>query len=154
MATSEDGTREVATEETRANVGSHGFWRRGTTAIFDVHIANLNTVSYLHMILYKALAKAEKEKKYRYLQFFLDFRCHLTPLGFPADGILGNKTRAATQKMGSHLRFNLKREYCEMCGFMRTGKLLAVVLSNTILLRPTHYKEGKSVSNRSCRMGQ
>ena len=54
--------------ESRADVSTHGFWKRGTTVIFDICIVNLNAGSYLCMTPEKALAKAEKEKKDLYLQ--------------------------------------------------------------------------------------
>ena len=40
-----NGARGADLEETRADVGSHGFWRRGTTALFDVRVVNLDTGS-------------------------------------------------------------------------------------------------------------
>ena len=46
--------------ESRANVKAHGFWKRGTTAMFGILIVNLNEVSYLRMTPEKSLAKAEK----------------------------------------------------------------------------------------------
>ena len=46
--------------ESRADVSAHGFWKRGTTTMFDVQIVNLNAGSYLCMTPEKALAKAEK----------------------------------------------------------------------------------------------
>ena len=47
---------------------AHGFWKRGTTAMFNIRIVNLDAGSYLSITPEKALAKAEKEKKYLYLQ--------------------------------------------------------------------------------------
>ena len=61
-----DGARGVAPEETRENVGVHGFWREGTTAVFDVLIVNLDAISNLCMIPDNDFANAEKEKKYKY----------------------------------------------------------------------------------------
>ena len=49
--------------ESRADISAHGFWKRGTTTIFDIRIINLDVGSYLHMTPEKVLAKAEKEKK-------------------------------------------------------------------------------------------
>ena len=46
-----------------ADVSAHGFWKRGTTAMFDIIIVNLDAYSYLCMTPEKALAKAEKENK-------------------------------------------------------------------------------------------
>ena len=36
----------------------HGFWRRGTTTIFDIHIVNFDAGYYLHMAPGKDIAKA------------------------------------------------------------------------------------------------
>ena len=54
--------------DSRADVSAHGFWKRGTTAMFDIRIVNLDAGSYLNMTPEKALAKADKEKNYLYLQ--------------------------------------------------------------------------------------
>ena len=53
----------VVPEESRADVSAHGFWKPGTTAMFDIRIVNLDAGSYLHRTPEKALAKADKEKK-------------------------------------------------------------------------------------------
>ena len=55
--------------------------------MFGIRIANLDTGSYLRMTLYKALAKAEKEKKDLYLQACLKSRKNFTPMVYSADGI-------------------------------------------------------------------
>ena len=44
--------------ELRADVSTHGFWKQGTTAMFDIQIVNLDVGSYLRMTPEKALAKA------------------------------------------------------------------------------------------------
>ena len=54
--------------ESRSDVSAHGFWNKGTTAMFDIQTFNLNAGSYLRMKPKKAYAKAEKEKKDLYLQ--------------------------------------------------------------------------------------
>ena len=50
----------VVPTESRADVSAHGFWKQGTTAMFDIIIVNLDTGSYLRMTPEKALAKAEQ----------------------------------------------------------------------------------------------
>ena len=62
----------VLPAELRADVSAHGFWNRGTTAMFDIRIVNLDAGSYLRMTPEKALTKAEKEKKELYLQACLE----------------------------------------------------------------------------------
>ena len=58
----------VIPAESREYVSHHGLWKRGTTAMFDIRIVNLNASSYLGMMPEKALAKGEMEKRDLYLQ--------------------------------------------------------------------------------------
>ena len=46
--------------ELRAYASAHGFWKRGTNAMFDIRILKLDAVSYLCMTPKKDLAKVEK----------------------------------------------------------------------------------------------
>ena len=46
--------------ELRAYVSAHGFWNRGTTAMFDIRIVNLNAGSYLRMTPEKTLCKGRE----------------------------------------------------------------------------------------------
>ena len=46
-----------------AYVGTYEFWNRGTIALFDIHIVNLDTGSYISMTPEKLLANAEQENK-------------------------------------------------------------------------------------------
>ena len=50
----------LVTVELWADVSTHGFWKRGTPAVFDVKMVNLHTVSYLSMLPKNALTKSEK----------------------------------------------------------------------------------------------
>ena len=46
--------------EPRADTSAHGLWKRGTTAMFDIRIVNLDAGSYLRMTPENDLAKGEK----------------------------------------------------------------------------------------------
>ena len=64
--------RHVAVhEELMADVSSNVLWKRGTTALFDIIIFNLDVGSYLRKTSKKSFLKEEKEKKELYLQVFL-----------------------------------------------------------------------------------
>ena len=54
----------VVPAESRSDLSAHVFWKRGTTAMFDIRIFNLGAGSYLRMTPENNIAKAEKEKKY------------------------------------------------------------------------------------------
>ena len=135
-------TKEVAVPaELRADVSAHGFWKRRTTAMFDIIIVNLDVVSYLCRTPEKALAKAEKDKKDLYLQLFLEHRRCFTPMVYSADRIPVVKDLATQKTLSALLSFKLKREYSELCGFLRARMSLAIVSFDSLLLRVPQEKE-------------
>ena len=62
----------------------------------------------------KALAKADKEKNYKYIHPCMESQCCVTSLIFSEDGIPGAEAPTATQIIASNLSFKLKREYSEI----------------------------------------
>ena len=100
----------VVPAELRADVSTHGFWRRGTTVIFDIQIVNLDVGSYLHMTPEKALAKTDKRKMDFYLQACLELRRTFTTMVYSPDGIPGAEALAAQKRLAALLRYKLKRE--------------------------------------------
>ena len=52
--------QETFPDGSRAYVLVHGFWKWGTTNLFEIQIVNLYTGSYLRQASAKALATAEK----------------------------------------------------------------------------------------------
>ena len=121
--------------ELRADVSAHSFWKRGTTAMFDIIIVNLDAGSYLSVTTEKSLAKAEKEKKDLYLQACLERRSTFTPMFSSSDRIPGAEALAAQKRLAPLLCYKLKREYSEMCGFVWARMSLAIMRSNSLLLR-------------------
>ena len=106
--------------ESRADVSAHGFWKFGTTAMFDIRIFNLDPGSYLCMTPEKSLAKAEKENKDLYLQVCLERRRTFTPMVYFVERIPGAEALAAQKRLAALIRYKRKLEYSEMCGFVRT----------------------------------
>ena len=54
---------------------------------------------------------------------------------YSADGIPGAETLAAQKRLAALLRYKLKQEYSEICGFVQERMSLAIVRSNSLLLR-------------------
>ena len=102
--------------------------------MFDIRIVNLDVGSYLRMTPEKALAKAEKEKKDLYLQACLERRRTFTTMVYSEDKIPGAEALDAQKRLAALLSYKLKREYSEMCGFVRGRMTLAIVRSNSLLL--------------------
>ena len=102
--------------------------------MFDVIIANIDTLSYCCMSPENELSKADKEKREKYLQPYLNHRHHFTPLILSSGGIPVSEVQATALLIASHLRSNLKQYYSYMCGFDWERMSLAIVISYTILI--------------------
>ena len=99
----------VVPAESRTDVSAHGFWKRGTTTMFDIIIVNLDAGSYLRMTPEKALAKTKKEKKDLYLKSCLERRRTFTPMVYSVDRIPGAEALAAQKRLAALLSYKLKR---------------------------------------------
>ena len=108
--------------------------------MFNTRIVNLDMGSYLRMTQEKDLAKAEKENTNLYLQACLERRRTFTPMVYSADRIPGAEALAAQKRLAALLSYKLKWEYSEMCGFVRARMSLAIVRSNSLLLRSPRDK--------------
>ena len=54
---------------------------------------------------------------------------------YSTDGIPGAEALAVQKRLDALLSYKLKREYSEMCSFVRARMALAIVSSNSLLLR-------------------
>ena len=88
----------------------------------------------------KALANAEKENNDLYLQACLESRRAFTPMVYSTEGIPVAEALAAQKMLAALLSYKLKREYLEMCGFVRARMSLAIVISNILVLHGTRDK--------------
>ena len=59
---------------------------------------------------------------------------------YSADRISGAEALAVQMRVAELLRFKLKQEYSEMCGFVRSRMSLAIVIYNSLLLCGPRYK--------------
>jgi hypothetical protein len=121
--------------ENRGDKGVHGFWKRGRMCIFDVRITDTECRTSRNMKPEKVLAKCEHLKKQKHLVPCLERRRDFTPLVYSVDGMAGRETKMAERRLASQLAWKWKREYSEMVGYVRTRMCLAVIRSNTLLIR-------------------
>ena len=124
-----------AAADTRGDVAVHGFWRRGTTAIFDVRITDTDAPTYRSHDPIKVLRRHEKEKKTKYLAPCLERRRHFTPLVFSVDGLQGPEATAASKCLASKLSKKWGRSYSEVVGFVRSRISIALVRAASRCLR-------------------
>jgi hypothetical protein len=139
-----DATGTEVGPELRGDIAAHGFWRRGTTAIFDVRITDTDCKSNRARDPAKILLSNEKEKRDRYLEPCLRRRKHFTPLVFSIDGLRGAEAAAASQKLASLLSAKWKRTYSQVCGFVRSRITLALVRAASRCLRADRTRSARA----------
>jgi hypothetical protein len=133
-------------DESQGDKGCDGFWLDNWMTIFDMRITQTDAPSYRGGDPLLILKRAEATKKKKYLTACLDERKHFTPLVYSVDGVAGPETRGAEKRLAFHLAKKWNREYSEMCGYVRTRMSIAVVRSNTLLLRG--QRKGRGVIQR------
>ena len=141
------GRPEPIDPESRGDISVRGFWKKGTTDVFDVRITDTDQPSYLSQTPAKVLAKQEKEKKDKYLEPCLAGRRQFTPLVFSVDGMPGAEALAAMKRLASSLATKWKQEYSAVSGYVRSRLMLAVLRGSNLCLRgprgdprpPTHH---------------
>jgi hypothetical protein len=124
-----------AAADSRGDVAAHGFWRRGTTAIFDVRITDTDAPSNRAQDPTKVLKRHEKEKKKKYLAPCVARRRHFTPLVFSVDGLQGPEASAASKCLASKLSKKWGRSYSEVVGYVRSRLSIALVRAASRCLR-------------------
>ena len=69
-----------------------------------------------------------------YLQACLKRRQTFYIMVYSADGIFRAGALAAQNRLAALLSYKLKREYSEICGFVKASISLAIVTSNSLIL--------------------
>ncbi|KAI2492332.1 hypothetical protein MHU86_22238 [Fragilaria crotonensis] len=127
--------RTEPTPELRGDIAVHGFWTRGTTAIFDVRVTDTDAPSNRNTAPAKVLQRHEAEKKAKYGALCIARRRTFTPLVFSVDGMQGVEATAASRRLASSLASKWRRSYSEVCGFVRSRLAIALVRSASRCLR-------------------
>ncbi len=126
---------KVLGDKARGDVGAHGFWKQGRTAIFDVQVCDTDAKSYGNRKSKKVLEGAARRKKDKYEEACLERRRDFTPMIYSVDGMADKHACAAERRIAGMLAAKWTRQYSQMACFVQTWMCLAVVRSNTLLLR-------------------
>ena len=123
--------------ELRGDVSAHGFWTRGTTAVFDIRVTDTDSPSYRSTDPMKVLKNQEREKKLKYGEACRQSNMHFTPLVFSVDGLEGEEATAARKRLASRLAMKWRRKYPQVCGFVRSRLSFTLIRSASRCLRGT-----------------
>ena len=127
-----------ATEEEadlEADKGIRGFYRHGRDCLFDIQLTNTESRSLRNTRPLTVLKQREKKKKDKYEKACHEKRKDFSPLIYSIDGMAGPATRAAERKLAGQFAWKWKREFSEMCAYVRTRMSIAVVRNNTLMWR-------------------
>ena len=113
----------------------HGLRERGSGCVLDIRITDTDANSYKDISSSKVLERAAKAKKAKYLQACLDRRRSFKPLVYSVDGIACEEAKAFEKRIACLLAEKWDRPYSEMVGYVRGRMGMAVIRSNTVLLR-------------------
>jgi hypothetical protein len=121
----------------RGDVSAHGFWSRGTTAIFDIRITDTDAGSYRRKDPRKVLQRQEQEKKLKYGEACREAHRHFTPLVYSVDGLEGDEVTAACKRLASRLAAKWNRKYAQVCTFVRSRMAFTLARTASRCLRGT-----------------
>jgi hypothetical protein len=124
-------------KDLRGDVAVQGFWKRQTTAIFDIRVTDTDAKSYQGQSAQKSIARQEKEKKDKYVDACVERRRQFTPLVYSVDGLLGSEARAASKRLACLLSQKWKCAYSDVCGYVLSRQALALVRTTSLCLRGT-----------------
>ena len=116
------------------------FWKRQRTTIFDVRITDTSARSYRNTEPQTVIERQEKEKKDKYRDACLQRRMDFTPLVYSVEGIPGRDARGAEKNLARLLSHKWRRPYSQMVQYVRVRMSIAVVRSNSLLIRGSRNK--------------
>ena len=126
---------QAETLEDRGVTAVSSFWKKGTQAIFDVRVTNLDSDSKIQSNPAFCLRKHEKEKMVKYNKACLAIRKSFTPLVFSCDGMKGSQAKAALKCLAKVLATKWDRPYSQVCNYVNSQLSIALVWATSTCIR-------------------
>ena len=104
----------------------------GSGCVLDICITDTDAPSYKDILSAKVLERAAKAK---YLHPCLDWRRSFTPLVYSVDGMACKEAKSFEKRIACFLEEKWDQPYSEMVGYVRGRMGMAIIWSNTVLLR-------------------
>ena len=94
----------------------YDLWRRGNGSVHDMHVVKTDAKLYVKKTPERCCHEAEKSKKKKYLEAFLQKRLQVLTFVVSVDGILGVDAEANLKRIISRLETKWQQPYSRMCG--------------------------------------
>ena len=136
-----------------ADLGIRGVWSPQSEALFDIHVTDTDTQSYLGHAPESILCRAETEKKQKYSAAAARL-AHFTPLCFSVDRLAGSEAACFIKRLSTGLSSKWERNYSEVLCWVRTRLAFAILRVTGLCVRGTRSKrrclgleDGAGISN-------
>jgi hypothetical protein len=129
--------------EDRGDILIRGLWERGTDAIIDVRVTDVDTKSKRSKDPHKVLAAHEREKKKKYIGTCLEQRRHSSPFVVSTDGLLGKEVKMLLKKLSARLAEKWEKYCSEVCGHVNARMSIAIVRATHLCLRGSRIPTSK-----------
>ena len=95
-----------------------GVWQPQADVLLDVHVVDVDALSYRGRAPQTVLCSAEDEKKHKYLEAYLAHHASFTPLCFSTDGMLGSEANFILRHLAENLTAKWEKSYSEVIGWV------------------------------------
>ena len=119
-------------QDLRGDVAAHGFWRRGTTAVFDIRITDTDCASYRQRDPATILRSQEDAKKRRYGEACRQSHRHFTPLVYSIDRMKGREARAARKQLAAKAEAQAEAARNAEKAALKAAEAQALLLSRSL----------------------
>ena len=110
-------------------------WTQGMDSIHDMRVVNADTVSYQSKTLDKCLKTAEREKKRKYLNAYLNECRYFTTFAALLDCLLGVEAESTLKHIDSRLAHKCQEPYSRTCGYTKIRVAITLVRSTHRYIR-------------------
>ena len=130
-----EGCRQTKVEEVRTgdrgDVLIRGIWARGTDAIVDVKVMNLDSKTHRTTDPLATLARGEASKKKKHLQACMKQRRHFTPFIVSIDGLVGVEATALMKCLSWRLSQKWHRPHSQIAGHLNARLSVSILRATT-----------------------
>ena len=109
--------------------------------MFDIRITDTDARSHRNKDPEKVLAAQEKEKKDKYLNVLHEQRKDFSPCVYSVDSLAGREARAVERRIAGLLAQKWRQPYSAMVHYVRVRMALAIVKSNSLLIRGSRDRQ-------------
>ena len=123
-----------------ADLGARGVWEPQAMALFDIHVVDTDTKSYLSHSPVAVLALAEAEKKRKYCYACTERRATFTLLCFLVDGPVGDEAACFLKHLNRSLLVTWEQHYGEVIRWLRAHLPFALVRATNVCIQGSRTK--------------